>query len=206
MKKTKTLYASLLSIVTWLCLIVQFYISTDKFGNTISYFTILTNILVAASLTFIIFFPETILGKYFSRRSVKSSITLYIFFVGLIYNLLLRNLIKPVGWQLFLDNMLHVFTPVAYILFWAYFDKREKLTWRNGLFWLIFPCIYVLYSLARGAFENWYPYPFLAANVYGYKKILLYVILLLCSTYFVGLILISINNVLFKKDVSKKNI
>ncbi len=146
---------------------------------------------MAASLTFGIFFPETKIGAYFSGRSVKSAIALYIFFIGLIYNLLLRDLIKPEGWQLFLDNMLHVFTPISYILFWGYFDATKKLTWKNGLFWLIFPCLYVIYSLIRGAFEDWYPYPFLAANVYGYKKILLNITVLLILSHFGALYLIS---------------
>ena len=33
--------------------------------------------------------------------------------------------------------------------------------------WLIFPIVYVVYSLVRGPIADWYPYPFLDPNLDG---------------------------------------
>ncbi len=33
--------------------------------------------------------------------------------------------------------------------------------------WLIFPVVYVVYSLIRGPVADWYPYPFLDPNLDG---------------------------------------
>ncbi|MBB4802588.1 phosphoglycerol transferase MdoB-like AlkP superfamily enzyme [Flavobacterium nitrogenifigens] len=183
-----------IAIFTWLCIVFQFYISANKFIDTISYFTILSNLLVTISLSFSIFLPRTKLGVYFSNRSVQTALALYILIVGLIYNLILRELIKPLGWQLFLDNMLHVTTPILYLLYWLLFDTKEKLNWKNGVSWLLFPIIYLVYSLIRGAITDWYPYPFLAVSHYGYSTVILNALIITLLFYIVGTVLIFVNN------------
>lgn len=187
-------FGAAIAIFTWLCLFFQFYISANKFIGTISYFTILSNLLVAISLSFSILLPRTPLGTYFSNRSVQTAVTLYILIVGLIYNLILRALIKPAGWQLFLDNMLHVTTPILYLLYWFFSDTKQKLNWKNGLSWLLFPIVYLVYSLVRGAIIDWYPYPFLAVSYYGYLTVILNTVVITVLFYIVGLILIFLNN------------
>ena len=37
-----------------------------------------------------------------------------------------------------------------------------------------FPLLYVVYSLIRGPFVNWYPYPFLDPRIGGYGRVFLY--------------------------------
>ncbi len=195
----KTIFASTLALFTWFCIILQFYISSDKFINIISYFTILCNSLIAVSLSFSTFFPKTKLGAFFSSLSVKTAIALYIFIVFVVYNTVLRGIWKPTGWQLFLDNMLHVLIPILYILSWLFFVTKGKLNWNNGLYWLLFPLIYLIYSLIRGAIVNWYPYPFLNAVKLGYNQVIINIIIMLFVFLISGSALIAINNKSLKK-------
>lgn len=195
----KTIFASILALLAWFCVILQFYISTDKFVNVISYFTIMCNSLIAVSLTFSPFFPKTKLGIFFSNFSVKTAIALYIFIVFVVYNSVLRGIWKPTGWQLFLDNMLHVAIPILYILYWTCFVTKGKLTWKNGFYWLLFPLIYLIYSLIRGSIANWYPYPFLNAENLGYNQVFINSIIMLFVFLISGSLLIAINNKFEKK-------
>jgi hypothetical protein len=194
----KTIFASVLALLIWFCVIAQFYISTDKAINVISYFTILCNSLIAISLSFT-FFPKTKLGVFFSNLSVQTAIGLYIFIVFVVYNTVLRGIWKPTGLQLFLDNMLHVVIPILYILYWVFFVSKDKLSWKNGLYWLFFPLIYLIYSLIRGGFVNWYPYPFLNASKLGYGQVSINIVIMLFVFLLSGSALITINNKLVKK-------
>lgn len=195
----KTIFASALAIFTWFCVILQFYISPDNFITVISYFTILCNSLIALSLTFSTFFSKSKLGIFFSSLCVKTAIALYIFIVFIVYNTVLRGIWKPTGWQLFLDNMLHVAIPILYILYWLFFATKGKLNWKNGFYWLLFPLVYLIYSLIRGSVVLWYPYPFLNASKLGYGQVSLNILIMLLIFLASGSALIAINNKFEKK-------
>jgi hypothetical protein len=85
-----------IAIVAWLALILQLYINirnAETNGltplaatwNFFSYFTVLTNLLVALCLSFILLNPSSSAGRFFSRPYILTAIALYIFIVGLVY-------------------------------------------------------------------------------------------------------------------------
>ena len=188
----KKIAMTMLAMVTWFALLLQLKLSlestaTTGFSNTktvinfFSYFTILSNCLVAVSLSASLIIPSSAAGMFFSKPAVMSAIAVYIFIVGLVYNLLLRGIWEPTGWQLVADNLLHVAVPVFYILFWGIFTPAGQLQWRTILPWLLFPLIYLVYSLVRGPIANWYPYPFLDAAKFGYGQVAINSILVLVA-------------------------
>lgn len=173
---------ALLAAIAWFAIILQFYIMLNNspapgfsqlmlVANFFSYFTILSNLLVAVCLTACLFTPLSSAGKFFTRAEVQSAIAVYIFIVGLVYNLVLRNIWSPAGWQLVADNLLHVIVPVLFVWYWYLFVRDNKLQWKHLFYWLIFPAGYLIYTLIRGAFVNWYPYPFIDAGIIGYAKV-----------------------------------
>lgn len=172
---------ALLAAIAWFALVLQFYIMLNNptpgfselmlVANFFSYFTILSNLLVAVCLTACVFTPISPAGKFFQQAEVESAIAVYIFIVGLVYNLVLRNVWSPAGWQLVADNLLHVVVPVLFVLYWYLFVRGNKLQWKHLLYWLIFPAVYLIYTLIRGAIVNWYPYPFIDTGNIGYAKV-----------------------------------
>ncbi|TCC88096.1 hypothetical protein EZ428_20460 [Pedobacter frigiditerrae] len=194
-------FKAFLSLITWFAIILQLYLTNGSFFNFISYFTILSNILVALSLTSSLFFPNTTLGKYFSLVKVQSAIALYIFIVGLVYNLVLRGIWSPTGWQLVVDNLLHVAVPVVYVVYWLIYIPKGLLNWVDGLVWAYFPLAYLIYSLIRGHVVGWYPYPFLDVNKIGYQKVLINSGFMVIAFFVVGLFMIAFNK-LTKKNKS----
>ena len=47
--------------------------------------------------------------------------------------------------------------------------------------WLVFPLVWVVLTLARGALDNWYPYPFLDPDNGGYRSVAYHVIAILAG-------------------------
>ena len=195
----KIIFGTVVAFLTWFSIVFQFYLTTGSITNLFSYFTILCNLLVALSLSFSIFFPKTKIGIYFSSISVQTAIALYIFIVALVYNSVLRGLLLLEGWQILVDNMLHVVIPILYLLYLFFFIPKAYLNWKNGMYWTLFPFLYLIYSLIRGAIVQWYPYPFLNAAKYGYDQVIFNVGIMLLIFFSAGAILIVVNNKIIKK-------
>jgi hypothetical protein len=112
--------------------------------------------------------------------------------VGVIYQLLLRQLWNPQGAQWVADVLLHSIIPVGYVLYWPLFGPRTGLTWKNALSWLMYPAVYLIYILARGALSGLYPYPFVDVNVLGYGGVLARAALLLLVFLGTGLLVVAL--------------
>ncbi len=188
-----------LAFIAWFALILQLLITTESYMNFFSYFTILSNILVAVGLTSSTLLPRTALGRYFSSIGVQSAIALYIFIVGLVYNLVLRGIWEPKGWQLVADNLLHVAVPLFYVVYWLVFVPKGTLHWKDGIVWAYFPLAYLIYSLIRGHLMGWYPYPFLNVSKFGYQKVFINSGFMVIAFVVVGFLLIAFNKFMGKK-------
>lgn len=197
--------------MAWFALVLQFRLilqngpATGMSPSTLatnffSYFTILSNLLVAVSLSIALFFPGSPAAIFSSRLPVRTAITVYIFIVGLVYNLVLRQIWSPTGLQLLADNLLHVGVPIAFLILWFMEPQTERLAWKLILPWLIFPAVYLLYSLIRGAMTGWYPYPFLDAGRYGYAKVSINALGVLLAFLLAGSGLIALNRSIHKKS------
>ena len=195
---------ALIAGMAWFALILQFPLminNTEASGlptsmlavNYFSYFTILSNILVAICCTACLLAPHSAAGRFFSKATVQTAIAVYIFIVGLVYNLVLRQIWSPRGWQLVIDNILHVTVPLGFVLYWYFFTPRRQLQWKDLLPWLLFPAAYLTYSLLRGAQVDWYPYPFIHAGQLGYGKVALNALGVLAAILITGSLLIAIN-------------
>jgi len=158
--KLKQLFLVAMTILGWLALAIQMFlvvrIVTDAGQppingviNTLSYFTVLTNLLVA-----IVVSTSALRGHsdtFLTRPSTMSATALYILVVGLIYSLVLKALWEPTGLQRAADVALHDVMPVLYVLYWLLFVPKGTLRWSQPIYWLIYPLVYFAYSLLRGA-------------------------------------------------------
>lgn len=179
--KTEKVYLGLLTVTAWFTLIFQFYLHINSGAATraellirfLSYFTIDSNLLVAICATIIFLFPKNAFGTFFKRSSVITAITVYITVVALIYNTVLRFLWVLNGWAIVLNELLHVIVPLLFLIYWIYFVPKYPLKWSNIWGWLIFPLIYIFFVLIRGAYANFYPYPFLNVTELGLQQVIL---------------------------------
>lgn len=138
----------------------------------ISFFTILTNILITVCSIILLLIPNSPSGLFFRQSTTLTALTLYILIVGLTYNLILRPIWNPQGFQKVTDELLHVVMPLLTIIYWLIFVPKRSLTW-NIWPWLIYPLIYAVYVLGRGALSAEYPYPFMDVTKLGYPQVLI---------------------------------
>ncbi len=170
-----------------------------------SYFTILTNLLVAFSLSVSFAGPTTGLSRFFAGVSTRSAITVYILAVGIIYNLVLRSLWNPRGAQLAADVLLHQVTPAAYTLYWLFFVKKGQLKWNQPLNWLIYPVVYLIYVLIRGEITGQYPYPFVDISQIGYQQAFLNILAVAGAFVLLSALLLVTDRILWQLQLSRKN-
>lgn len=193
------IYLSILAILGWFALIVQLYINLNSgiadhvelLIRYISYFTILTNLLVAICCTTLLWKPG---NKFFSGQKTLTAITVYILIVGIIYNSILRFLWKPEGLQRLVDELLHTVIPIMFFIYWIAFVTKNKLNWHVIFPWLIFPLVYMIFVLVRGTSSGFYPYPFINADELGFKKVIFNAAGITMAFAAVSLVLVAICN------------
>ena len=207
--KAKKTFLVIGAAIAWFAVLLQLYLiifnRVESVPETIirffSFYTILTNILVAFCFTVLLIKPNSRLGSFFSQPGVLIATTIYIFVVGLIFNLILRQLWSPKGLQRLADELLHVVIPLLFILYWYLFAPKGGLGWKSAFSWLLYPFVYAVFVLFRGAASGFYPYPFIDANILGFKKVLLNSVGL-----FIGFFLISLLFIAIAKAINKKNV
>ncbi|QWI49823.1 Pr6Pr family membrane protein [Bacillus mycoides] len=176
--KMIAVYRLLLSLLAFSALITQFVkrAQVKPFNpvNFFSFFTIESNILVAVILLLSSLGTATF-GRSEQFGVLRGAATVYILTTGLIYFLLLRGLEESLQTAIpWVNTVLHYIMPLAMILDWVINPPTKTITWKQATSWLIFPLLYVIYSLIRGSFVNWYPYPFLDPRIGGYGRVFLY--------------------------------
>ncbi len=176
---TKRIFIAIIALTGWFAVLVQFYLMLlnrvasvpETIIRFFSFFTILTNILVALAASFL--FIKRGSNDFFLRSTNLTAITVYISIVGLIYNIILRQLWQPQGAQRFVDELLHLIIPILFIIYWFLFINKKELQWKNLWGWLLYPLAYIIYTLVRGAFSGFYPYPFVDVSKHGYQVVLI---------------------------------
>ena len=138
-----------------------------------SFFTILTNTIVAGYFSFITYYAFKSNKTIMKSPGILTAITVYITAVGLVYQIILRFTWNPTGMQKIVDEMLHTIIPLLVIIYWYINRKNDTLKYSQIWKWLLFPSVYIVFILIRGHFSNYYPYPFINVTAIGYQKVIL---------------------------------
>ena len=138
--------------------------------NFFSFFTVESNIFAVVSLL--------ISGAHSWRGAtphwvhyLRGAATIYMTVTGVTYSLLLRNVQvdTAVPW---VNLVLHYIMPIVLIVDWLLDLPGFRIRVGSAMVWLIYPILYLAYSLIRGPFVDWYPYPFLDPRPEGYAPVI----------------------------------
>ena len=157
--------------------------------NFFSFFTIESNIM-AVILYFYLGVRGITRNMPRSISMVRGAITLYMTLTGIIYMLLLSGnevaLQTTVGW---VNLILHYALPLIILLDWLFFPPKTYIPSRRAVLWLVFPAIYLIYSLIRGSVTHWYPYPFINPIINGWPTVVVMSIFIGFTTIILSLTL-----------------
>lgn len=138
--------------------------------NTLCYFTIWTNILVAAvSLVFVI------KPKLDSRliRVLQLDSFVCIIIVGVVYYKMIAPTDTLHGLEIQVNLILHAISPILFIIGWLIFMPHDNPNIKTVLLALIYPIVWTIFSLIRGAIIHYYPYSFMEVRDIGYSGALM---------------------------------
>jgi hypothetical protein len=175
-KQTLGVYKLAVAALVAVAVVVQFMHGiavnpTFSTANFFSFFTIQSNILGA--LVFGLTGAWYLRGKDANKiLLLRGAATLYMSVTGIVYVLLLsgleQSLQTPIPWVNF---TLHYLFPIIAFADWLIDRPTRAIRFKESLWWLAFPVMYLAYSLIRGPLVNWYPYPFLNPANGGYGAV-----------------------------------
>ncbi|MFK0298583.1 Pr6Pr family membrane protein [Brevundimonas sp. NPDC090276] len=206
------LYRAVFACVGWFALGLQYGVTLadnpDRSAgeltlNFFSYFTILSNILVALALTAPVVTPNSRMGRWFAGEAVRAAMAMYIVVVGVVYHFLLAPTWNPQGLALLGNSLLHYVMPAAFVLDWLLFAPKGRLNWKDPARWLIFPLVYGGWTLIHGALSGWWPYPFVDVGALGLGRVLLNFVGLLIFFLIVGLVIVALDRTFGRGDRSR---
>jgi hypothetical protein len=194
-------YATIAMLLSWFGLALQLYLvlwgrwvdQASLLGGLVkffSFFTVLTNTLVAVALTCAAREPLTAAQRFFRSPVICGGITTSILLVGIAYNILLRHLWHPEGWQRVADELLHDIMPLLFLGYWWLFVEKGRLRLKHLLLWMLYPLLYFGYVLFRGDMYGDYVYPFIDIGTLGFVVALKNALGVLAGFVAVGLIIV----------------
>lgn len=189
-------------LIGWIAIIGQFILLIQNrqadIPETIirffSFFTILTNILVALYFTSRISISKNTSLSRLTNSGNLTALTAFILVVGLVYQFILRGTWQPTGLQRIVDELLHSIIPLFVLLYWMKFANNTDLIFKNIKIWLWYPIGYFLYIIIRGHFSDFYPYPFVNVTEIGYSQVFINAVLVSLFFLFIMGTLIFIGN------------
>jgi hypothetical protein len=143
----------------------------ERVFNVFAFFTIQSNLLLGGTALMLALQPDRPQDTLF--RTLRLNGVLCIAVTGIVYHLVLAPLDDLSGWAAVANFLLHTATPVAGVLGWLLFGPRGRTNPRIVAWSLVFPLLWLVFTLVRGEFVGFYPYPFVDVIEHGYPQVLL---------------------------------
>ena len=138
--------------------------------DSLSYFTNLSNVLVAVVLTMLARNPDRSGGVW---AAVRMDSLVMISITGLIYAIVLAPDAQVEGLDIIVNSIKHYIVPVMTVFLWLLVGPRRQLTFVSIFTALVIPISWAGYTLIRGEFISAYPYGFLNVIDLGLTSVLI---------------------------------
>ncbi|MFT6564896.1 MAG: hypothetical protein ACJAY5_001659 [Actinomycetes bacterium] len=204
-----------LALLAWFSLVLRFILSFQEGGLhavfiSLSYFTILSNILLGCVVTALAFNPRRDGPKF---RWLRLGAVVQIAITGIIFVLVLAPLYTPettpTGWQAFLNYSLHYIVPSMSVVGWLVFGPRRRITVGVVFSVLIIPAIWFIYTLIHGVIEPRafsgasYPYPFINVDELGYLVVGVNTVVIAAFALVIGFIFMGLERLMSKAPIEE---
>jgi hypothetical protein len=138
-------------------------------ANVFAFFTILSNVLAGVG--------SGLLAARFERDSqafavLRLSGLVAITVTGVVFHVALASFVGSNPWDQAASQLEHTVVPIMTVVGWLLAGPRGLINARVVWMSLIFPLLWLVFTLIRGAITPWYPYPFIDVTRLGYAKAL----------------------------------
>ncbi len=148
----------------------HFHTPVGRAFNTFAFFTVDSNLIVGATTLLLAIEPERSSPVFATFRLIG---LVAITVTGLVYHVALASLFELQGIHQLGNQLVHTVVPILAVVGWLAFGPRRLTSPRIALWSLAFPVAWLAFTLTRGAFVHWYPYPFIDVTELGYGGALL---------------------------------
>ena len=174
------------SLLVFAAIIVQLFDSIQNgrsVANFFSFFTIQSNVIAAFVLLAVGIGTLTRQKANPQFAFIRGGATLYMVMTGIIFALLLAGLQQSLQTTIpWVNTVLHYTMPIVILVDWLLYPPKFTFSFRYTILWLTYPIVYLLYSLIRGEFTNWYPYPFINPLLSGWASVIVMCIIISLGT------------------------
>ena len=172
----------------------------EVFGNAFSFYTTQTNLIVAGWITLSLIFYKKEDTPAILHPSVHGAITGYISVTWIVFALLLSASYQPTGIEAFTNISMHYIIPIAFIIDWFISESNVEYQYSWVVYWLIYPFLYLAYTVIRGAITGFYPYFFVDLNEITVYALILNVVVLTIFFTLLGAVIIFLNRRIYTKS------
>lgn len=143
---------------------------TFRSMNFFSYFTVLSNIVATVVLTAFALAPLLRIDD--AAQLARGGATLYMAITGIVYNVLLAPNSADVSTNLeWVNVVVHIVGPAFVVADYLLLPPPRRPSLAQAATWLVFPSVWLAYTMLRGPSAEWYPYPFLDPHDHGAGEI-----------------------------------
>ncbi|WP_432942834.1 Pr6Pr family membrane protein [Kribbella sp. CA-253562] len=140
----------------------------DRVFNVFAFFTIQSNLLLGGTALLLALGTERDSTLF---RTLRLNGVLCIAVTGIVYHVALAGLSELSGAAAVTNFLLHTATPLLGVLGWLVFGPRGRTSFAIVGWSLVFPVLWLIFTLIRGEAVGFYPYPFVDVGDLGYAKV-----------------------------------
>lgn len=168
-------YRLLFGLLALVAVIAKYFHGDDTVGNWISTFTVQGNILAGVVLIAGALLGADVIASD-AWDKIRGATVMYLALIFFVYGFLINGFDNPFDtdrhWT---HTVLHQLMPLVIVIDVVIRPFVHQPGWRVPFQWMVYPLLYLAYSLVRGEIVHWYPYDFIDPNeVGGYVGVALY--------------------------------
>jgi len=158
-----------------------------------SFFTIQANLLAVATLLLLAIVRRA--ERTPLLDGVRSGVVLYMAITGVVFALLLTGLQEELQTTIpWVDFVVHKLMPLVLVVDWLIDPPRHRLPLKVVAAWVSYILAWFVYTLIRGGYVDWYPYPFVDVDLHGYGGVFVRSLFLLAGMVAAALAFVWIGN------------
>jgi hypothetical protein len=167
--------ASIVVVIAAIVTAMADTISAGTFDPTrfFAYFTIQSNLIGVAAFAWLLANRDRPRTRRLELLRGAAAVYLTVTFFVVIFLLSGGDVQLNLVW---VDVVLHKIFPVIVVADWLIDPPRVTISVRDPLIWLVYPVIWAIVTVIRGAVDGWYPYPFLNPASGGYGQVALVIV------------------------------